>query len=170
MLTMGIACNDGGVPATEATYSAKVSSFKVDPKMNYNQVLIKGLNLNDKEAAKVKNILASYRKNVQKTPDKEQKLKDNRKKKLSRILSEMQMAQRRFINSKYYNTKPKYPTHPINVQKKYGLSDAQVMKLIEIEYSFKADKNVRQKKERVTELMGAENTTSFLESKGIIIW
>lgn len=166
-LTSFFACENSSTELVD--YDSAVSNFTVNKDLNYNQVLVLGLQLDDIKATKVKNILTGYRKNTKDHPDKKNKLKRNRDKKLARVLNETQMAQRKYINSKYYNNIPNYPTHPANVQSQYKLTDAQVMKLIEIEYLFIRDKDLTEKKNRLKKLLGVEKAAEFLNSKGIVI-
>lgn len=162
-----LGCKDDKL--TQSSYSNKLDSFVIDKNLNYNQVLKQALELDEAAFGKVRGILASYRKNLKSKPERAEVLKKNREKKLSRFLSPIQMQKRKYVNAVYYNTVPKYPTHPANVKKKYKLTDGQTLKLIEIEGLFAADKDVATRKKRLEALLGATNMAMYLKGKAIII-
>jgi len=166
-LLLLISCSDTQV--SQASYSNSLGNYKIDTKENYNQVLKKALELNEESFAKVRSILASYRKNLKAKPERAEVLKKNRGKKLDRVLTPIQMKKRKYVNSIYYNNIPKYPTHPANIKSKYKLSDGQVLKLIEIEGVFAEDKKLKVRKERIETLIGKANAAIYLEGKALII-
>jgi len=162
-----VACQEAKVE--EIGYTKTLASYVIDNKLNYNQVLKKALELDDPTVAKVKKILVSYRKNVKKRPEREEILRKNREKKLSKVFTSAQMKKRKYVNAIYYNTKPKYPAHPVNIKKLYSLTDGQVLKLIEVEDIFVVDKNKVERKKRISELIGSQNAEKYLAGKTIII-
>lgn len=168
-VTILISTSCGSSEVKPVEYSESISDFKIDKSLNYNQVLTRALGLDDAVADKVKKILATYRKNRKKTPDKEEQLRKNREKKLERILSPTQLKQRKYVNAIYYESIPDYPGHPANIQRIYKLSDGQVLKLIEIEEIFKEDKNIKLRNERLVLVLGAKNADLYRESKGLAI-
>jgi len=168
MLFLFTSCQEQEV-TTNTVYKNNLKDYVIDKNLNYNQVLRKALELDDGSFAKVRNILASYRKNLKSKPERAEILKKNREKKLSNILNPSQLKKRKYVNAVYYNTVPKYPTHPANVKKQFKLTDGQILKLIEIEEGFSQDKKKKQREERISELMGKKNAVQYLEGKAIII-
>lgn len=150
-------------------YNDAITSFVVDKDKNYNQVLTEALGLDENQEKKVKNILTSYRSNRKKKPEREEKLRSLREKKLAKILSPVQMKQRKFINSLYYGPIPKYPTHPGNIKSKYALSDGQVLKLIEIEELQKTEKDKVLRKKRLEKILGTKVAGQYMEGNSIVI-
>lgn len=121
----------------------------------YFALLSKALNLKAPKRRRLKKILLEFR--TKKKGANEQKLKrlvSEREAAYVEILSPIEMEQKKFITLKFNKFQPKNPKHLINLQTSLSLSDAEMLKYIEVITLFKYNRDQNLRDERLTKVLG----------------
>lgn len=105
----------------------------LDRKKDYFLELGRMLRIQKSDLDKIRKIIIDHRKNRKGLEGNELDIEVNKRESLlSDILSKSKMAQKSFIDFKYFGAKIKDPFHPINIQIKYSLNDDQMLKFITV--------------------------------------
>ena len=130
----------------------------IDTSKDYKDSLPEILSLNNTQSIIIKNILHSYGDSLKvvKNLSEKNRLINKRQLKFKSILTPVQLAKQKYINARFFNVNPKNKTHPLIIQKQLNLSDAQILKYIEVMEIYKIILDEELTNKRLLNLLGEE--------------